>query len=415
MRDVMTLVNKLAWIIHEPRLPQIQGAVSRPGGIIFHESFRLGWEEGMSRLLEQTEINGMRLANRFVRSATWEGMASADGSCTPKLIDLTAKLAQGGVGLIISSYAYVVPEGKARVGQIGIYKDELKDGLQEMTGVVHEHGARIVAQIMHGGIYCDAERTGRTPLALSRVPDLVESPHEEMSMEDIQNIVEAFGQAARRAKEAGFDGVQIHAAHAYLHSQMLSPAFNRRTDAYGGSIENRACALLETLHAIRSAVGPNFPVLIKMNCQDFLDGGLTLEDSLQVAVLLEQNGIDAIELSGGTLISGDLAPVRSGITSENKEAYFREEARAFKERLQVPLILVGGIRSFNLAEQLVEKGYADYISMSRPFVREPDLIKRWASGDRRKSACMSDSLCREPAFSGEGIYCVVERKIKEKS
>lgn len=368
----------------------------------------------MSRLFEQTEINGMRLTNRFVRSATWEGMASADGSCTHKLIDLTAKLAQGGVGLIISSYAYVLPEGKARVGQIGIYKDQLKDGLQEMTAVAHEHGTRIVAQIVHGGVYSDAELTGRTPLALSRVPDLVESPHEEMSVEDIQNIVEAFRQAARRAREAGFDGVEIHAAHAYLHSQMLSPAFNRRTDAYGGSIENRSRALLETLYAIRISVGPDFPVLIKMNCQDFLDGGLTLEDSLQIAVLLEQNGIDAIELSGGTLISGDLAPARSGITSEDKEAYFRQEARAFKEQLQVPLILVGGIRSFNLAEQLVEKGYADYISMSRPFVREPDLIKRWASGDGGKSTCISDSLCREPAFSGEGIYCVVERKIKEK-
>jgi 2,4-dienoyl-CoA reductase-like NADH-dependent reductase (Old Yellow Enzyme family) len=231
-----------------------------------------------------------------------------------------------------------------------------------------------------------------------------------MSTISLREMQEAFGQAARRAKEAGFDGVQIHAAHGYLHSQFLSPAFNRRKDAHGGPVERRARAILETVEAIRASVGHDFSVLIKMNCRDFLPGGLTIDDSLKVGGMLQQIGIDAIELSGGTIISGKLGPVRPGISSEDKEAYFREEGKAFREKLRVPLILVGGIRSFQVAERLVNGGYADYVSMSRPFVRESGLVRRWALGDRRKSACLSDTLCREAAFKGEGLHCVVENR-----
>jgi 2,4-dienoyl-CoA reductase-like NADH-dependent reductase (Old Yellow Enzyme family) len=236
-----------------------------------------------------------------------------------------------------------------------------------------------------------------------------------MSIEYIQQVVAAFGAAAKRAQKAGFDGVQIHAAHEYLYTQFLSPVFNRRNDAYGGSVENRARIVLETLDAMRAAVGDDFPILIKMNCQDFLDGGLTLEDSLKIADMLQNKGIDAIELSGGTRMSGDLGPVRPGISSKEKEAYFRKEAKSFKEMLKIPLILVGGIRSMEMAEQLLDQGLADYISMCRPFIREPGLVKRWASGDRRKATCISDTQCRDAAFSGKGICCVIDKKIQEKS
>ncbi len=363
----------------------------------------------MSRLFETTTLKGMTLKNRFVRSATWEGMAAEDGSCTPPLRKLLIQLAQGDIGLIISSYAYVLPEGKARIGQLGIYKDEQIEGLHAITEDAHRYGSRIAAQLVHCGVFSDAEFTGGVALGPSRVPDLVDAPHEEMSLGYIEEMVAAFARAARRAKEAGFDAVQIHAAHGYLHSQFLSPAFNRRTDAYGGSVKNRARVVLETLKAIRDTVGPEFPVLIKMNGRDFLEGGQTLEESLQVGELLEQHGIDAVELSGGTVISGTLGPVRAGIKTEEQEAYFRVEAEAFKERLGVPLILVGGIRSLETAERLVNEGYADYISICRPLVREPDLIKRWASGDRRRATCISDSLCRDAAFSG-GIHCVVAKR-----
>ena len=368
----------------------------------------------MSVLFESTEINKMQLTNRFVRSATWEGMAAEDGSCTPKLLGLMTRLAEGGVGLIITSHAYVRKDGQAGPWQLGIYKDELINGLSEMASAAHRHGSRIVVQLAHAGFFAKAKLTGQTPMALSQAEGFGKSPRREMTQEDIRDIVESFGQAARRAKEAGFDGVQIHAAHGYLLSQSLSPVFNKRGDVYGGSVENRARFLLEVLHRVRAFVGKDFPVLIKMNCRDFLEGGLSLDDSLKTGTMLSEGGIDAIELSGGTFVSGKLNPSRGGIKSEDKEAYFRDAAKLFKENLGVPLMLVGGNRSFQLAEQLVREGYADYISMSRPFIREPDLIKRWKSGDLRKAECLSDNECFSPAGAGEGIYCVTQRKQKEK-
>jgi 2,4-dienoyl-CoA reductase-like NADH-dependent reductase (Old Yellow Enzyme family) len=227
-------------------------------------------------------------------------------------------------------------------------------------------------------------------------------------------VVSAYGQAARRAQQAGFDGVQIHAAHGYLLNQFLSPAFNQRNDQYGGEIQNRARALIEVLVSVRKAVGKNFPVLVKLNCQDFIENGLTLEDSLQVGLMLTGNGIDAIELSGGVLIGGKLNPVRMGIKTEDKESYFKQGAMAFKKKVDVPLILVGGNRSFQVAERLVDEGVVDYISMSRPFIREPDLINRWKSGDLSRATCLSDNMCYGPAREGKGIYCVTEEKQRSK-
>ncbi len=235
---------------------------------------------------------------------------------------------------------------------------------------------------------------------------LSRTPRKELTMHDIQDLVAAFADAAGRAKSAGFDGVQIHAAHGYLLSQFLSPIFNRRTDGYGGRIENRSRIHVEVIHAVRKAVGKDYPVLIKMNCPDFAENGLSLEDSLIAGALFADAGLDAIELSGGLLTGGKLSPSRPGIHSADKEAYFREELSAFKKKIRIPLILVGGIRSVEVAEQLVADGSADYIAMCRPFIREPDLISRWKSGDRRRAECKSDNLCFEPGREGGGIYCV---------
>jgi 2,4-dienoyl-CoA reductase-like NADH-dependent reductase (Old Yellow Enzyme family) len=364
----------------------------------------------VKELFEETAIRGMRLRNRFVRSATWEGMATPDGEVTSKLVDLMTQLARGGVALIISSHAYVRKDGQAGVFQLGIYDDHLIPGLRRMTSAVHEEGGKIVAQLAHAGFMAKPELTGQTPLGVSQVERFGGLPRKVMTVEDIQGIVAAFTRAAGRAKEAGFDGVQIHAAHGYLMSQFLSPAFNKRTDAYGGPVENRARALLGALKSVRAEVREGFPVLVKMNSEDYLDGGLTLPDSLKAGSLLEQAGLDAIELSGGTLVSGKLSPSRTGIKTEDKEAYFRDAARQFKKEVKIPIILVGGVRSPQVAEKLVAEGYADYLSMSRPFIREPDLVKRWQSGDRSRAKCVSDNQCFGPGMAGEGIYCVVERK-----
>jgi 2,4-dienoyl-CoA reductase-like NADH-dependent reductase (Old Yellow Enzyme family) len=341
-------------------------------------------------------------------------MATDDGACTPKLIDLMANLVKGGVGLIVSSHAYVQKEGQATPWQLGVDKDELIPGLKDMTDAVHENGGKIVMQLSHGGFFSYPKLTGQTPKAPSKVEGIAKSPRKEMSVGDIQQVVKAFAAGAERAKEAGFDGVQIRPAHGYLLSQFLSPIFNHRKDEYGGKIKNRARILVEIIQSIRKTVEQNYPVFVKLNCQDFAENGLKLVESLQVADMLVKEGIDAIELSGGLLTGGKLSPSSMGINSEEKEAYFQEEARAFKKQINVPLILVGGIRSYRVAERLVEEGVADYISMSRPFIREPDLINRWKSGDLQKAACVSDNMCFKPAMKGGGIYCVTEEREKRK-
>lgn len=364
---------------------------------------------GMSKLFEKTDINGMVLRNRFVRSATWEGMADPDGSCTPEIVSLVERLAKGKVGLIITGHAYVRPGGQAGPWQLGIYKDEFIPGLEKMTEAVHASGGAIVLQISHAGFFANPKLIGRTPAGPSAVDGFTKTPRMAMTSLEIENVITAFGHAALRAKKAGFDGIQVHAAHGYLLSQFLSPAFNKRTDAFGGDVENRAKIIVDVLGAIRGQVGADYPVLIKMNSRDFLDGGLELDASVRVGAILRQAGLDAIELSGGTLVSGEKNPSRTGILTEEKEAYFRDAAKVFKENIDIPLLLVGGIRSFSVAEKIVDSGVADYISMSRPFIREPDLVSRWASGDRSKATCLSDSKCFMPALGGKGLYCIVEK------
>lgn len=366
-----------------------------------------------SILFQPANIGFLTVPNRFVRSATWEGLAAPDGGCTEDLVRLMGELAAGGVGLIISSHAHVRPEGFAVRGQLGIDRDERIPGLARMAEAVHGEGGRIVLQLAHGGVLAGTQLTGLPAFAPSREGGPEKTRRREMSQADIADTVRAYGEAALRAKRAGFDGVQVHAAHGYLLNQFLSPWFNRRRDQYGGSIENRARIILEILAAVRNAVGGEFPMLVKINSEDFLEGGLTREDSQQAALLIAAGGADAIELSGGTLLSGRLSPSRSKIDTVEQEAYFGDAARSLKPKLKIPLILVGGIRSFDVAEGLVRDGVADFISMSRPFIREPGLVNRWKSGDRRRAACVSDNRCFGPPMRGTGFYCVVDKGEKE--
>ena len=200
----------------------------------------------MSELFGQSEINGMTLSNRFVRSATWDGLASDEGACTPRMNDLMAKLADGGVGMIITGHAFVHQLGWHQPWQLGIHTDELIPGLKAMTDAVHEKGGKIVVQLGYGGTYLSKSRVRR------------------MRDQDLQEVFRAFGQAAMRAKRAGFDGVQIFAAHGFFLSQMLCPRYNDRTDEYGGNIDNRARALMEVLSSVRNTVGPAYPILVKL-------------------------------------------------------------------------------------------------------------------------------------------------------
>ena len=368
----------------------------------------------MAAVFEPIEINGMKLDNRFVRSATWESMATDEGAVTKGLTDKMVELAQGGVGLIITGHAFVHPEGQAGPRQMGAYSDDLLPGMTTMANAVHDNGGKIVLQINHAGFQAPPNLTGQPPLCVSVGVEHVPTDGREMTTDDITTVIEAMGQAASRAKAAGFDGVQIHCAHGYLLSQFLSSSFNQRTDEYGGTVDNRARVLLEVYQAVRQAVGADYPVLVKMNCQDFLEGGLVTEDSRQAALMLEAAGIDAVEISGGTFASGPLNPVRPGKITPEKEVFYRDEARFFKEKLGVPLMVVGGIRTLDKSEELVASGMADFISMCRPLIREPGLINRWRSGDTRPATCLSDNMCFRPVVSGEGLYCLTEKREKQK-
>jgi len=364
----------------------------------------------MPKLFTPKTIKSLALPNRFIRSATWEGLAAENGDCTPELVNFMEDLAGGSPGLIITGHAYVSATGQASLRQLGADHDGRIENLRAMTAAVHRRDGRIVIQLAHGGLRADAKFSNKTPMGPSAAQGLLEPPGREMTTEDIRQTVDAFGQAAHRAQTAGFDGVQIHAAHGYLISQFLSPAFNRRDDHYGGEIQNRARFLLEVLNSIRQAVGQAFPIFVKINAEDFLEKGLTREDSTQVAVMLDKAGVDAIEVSGGTLLSGKNIPFRKEIIFEREQAYFRQTAKKLKARIKSPVILVGGIRSYLLAERLVDEGFADYISMSRPFIREPRLIARWQSGDLRKATCISCNGCLGAARSGRGVFCVQDRK-----
>lgn len=367
----------------------------------------------MSKCFEPGRINRMELANRFVRSATWEGMATEDGAVTPKIMEMYAALVEGGVGLIITSHAYVAEPGQAGPWQLGVYKDELIPSLKELAMVVHDRGGKIVMQFAHAGNFAAKQLTQTSPWVASDFEGLSSSPRREMTTDDIRALTVSFAQAANRAKVAGFDGVQLHSAHGYLLSQFLSPLYNRREDEYGGAIENRAKFHLDVVRAIRDVVGVDFPILVKLNCGDFVEGGLDTADAVQVGKLLAEAGLDALEISGGVLTGGRLSPSRM-VKNEDQEAYFKDEARAFRQELGIPLILVGGMRSFETAEKLLDDGTTDFISMCRPFIREPDLINRWQSGDRRKALCKSDNACFKPAMEGKGVYCLTAEMEKAK-
>ena len=193
-------------------------------------------------VFDSIAIGKVTVKNRFMRSATWEGMATKEGAVTPKLTLLVKALAEGGAGLLIASYAYVQKNGQAGPGQLGIYDDALIPGLNEMCDAVHKAGALIFSQIMHGGVNANASLSGLEPLGPSEMENVRKEKARAMSEEDIARLIESFADAALRVMKAGFDGVQIHAAHAYCLGQFLSPFYNRRSDRYGGSVENRARA-----------------------------------------------------------------------------------------------------------------------------------------------------------------------------
>jgi 2,4-dienoyl-CoA reductase-like NADH-dependent reductase (Old Yellow Enzyme family) len=368
----------------------------------------------MTELFATTELNGMKLKNRFVRSATYEAMAELDGTVKEQLCDYMDELSRAEVGLIISGHAYVAREGQAGPRQMGIYSDAMIHGLQKITSVVHKNGGVIAIQLAHAG----QKGIGKNEYAALGPSEIYKDNVKKtggMTEDDIKTTISTFGDAAERAIKSGFDAIQIHSAHGYLLSQFLSPHYNKRKDSYGGNLENRARLLLEVYKEIRLRVGTSFPVMVKINSEDFLKSGFTVAEMIKVAHMLEEHGMDAIEMSGGTFESGKLIPSRVGTSkSTEREVYYRKAAEAFKKDIKIPLMLVGGFLSFDIAEEVVASGLTDYVALSRPLIREPGLISRWAGGDRSKAKCISCNKCFSTLFKKEALHCAAEKAVPEK-
>jgi len=348
----------------------------------------------LSLLFTPTCIGSLEVPNRIVRSATGERMCRPDGRATPALADFYARLARGGAGLIITGHSFVRADGKASEGMMGVHSDAMRPGLAEIVRVVHDAGARIVCQINHAGRQTRPERIdGKRPVAPSAVTDRASGiTPRELAADEVEPLVESYVAAARRCREVGFDGVQLHCAHGYLMSEFLSPYTNRREDAWGGSLEARARFPLEALRRIRADLGREYPVLVKLNAEDFIAGGLTLAQSCRIAAMMAEEGVDAVEISAGMAETADQI-VRKHIDAPEKEAYFLPYAREFRRHVAVPLLCVGGLRSLAVMEQVISTGAADLVSLCRPLIREPELPRKLREGTATRAACISCNCC----------------------
>ena len=351
----------------------------------------------MSILFTPFRLGTLDVPNRFVRSATGEGMCEPDGRATPLLADFYGTLARGGTGLIITGHSFVRADGKASDGMMGVHSDACIPGLAAIVEAVHATEAKVVCQLNHAGRQTAPERIGgQTPVAPSAVPDKASGlTPRALEADEIEPLIDSYVAAAVRCREAGFDGVQLHCAHGYLMSEFLSPYTNRRDDAWGGSVgtvNGRARFPLEALRRIRAALGADYPVLVKLNAEDFIDGGLTLGQSCRIGALMEADGIDAIEISAGMAETVGLI-MRKDITTEEGEAYFVPYCREFRRHVAVPIICVAGLRSLGVMESVVESGAADMVSLCRPLIREPDLPNKLRSGTATRAACVSCGRC----------------------
>lgn len=368
----------------------------------------------MGILFTPFTIRGLTIKNRFVRSATYDGGAEHGGFVSEWQIDLYTALARGQVGLIVSGVFNVDSAGKASPRHNSIHRDRYIEGLSRLTNAVHEHGSKLAVQLFHGGreVFRRQEALGRRALGPSDL-EPGQDPYFEgacraMTDEEIEATIEAFGKAAARSKEAGADAVQVHGAHAYLFPQFLSPQSNKRKDKWGGSFENRLRLHKMVYQAVRKAVGQEYPVMIKLGVADGFAGGLEFEEGLEAAVQLADLGYDAIEVSQG-LRGHDYtqAEFRPKIVKREREAYFRDWCCEVKAKVEVPVIMVGGLRSRDLMEEIISTGDADLLALCRPLIREPDLIASWSVDKERRATCISCNGCFDLILTGARLDCVL--------
>jgi len=361
------------------------------------------------RALEPFRLGPLSLKNRLVFAPITTQYAGERGRVTEQLMAHYAVRARGGVGLVIVEATYVDPVGQAFVNQLGIYNDDLVPGLRELAGVIKRHGCAAAIQIHHGGRMARSGVTGMQPVAPSAIADPRGEMPRELSEAEIQTTVKSFVLAAVRAQEAGFGAVEVHGAHSYLVDGFISPASNRRTDNYGGSVANRARFMVEILEGIRAATGPGFPVWVRMNGREYgVEGGTTLDEALEVARLAERAGAVAVHVSA----YGPATPTNR-TTAVFKPAVIADLSAAMKQALSVPVMAVGRITP-QAAEEMLETGRADLIVVGKALLADPEIPRKLMAGrDDRIAPCIVCMHCRDSLMAPGvvGITCQVNPRL----
>ncbi len=346
----------------------------------------------MKKIFEKALIGNIESENRLVRSATHESLADKNIEISDELIRVYEDLAKGGVGIIITGMFGVDEYSRSFPLMVGTYYDDYIKDLEKLVETIHNNNSKVVVQLAHTGIKANPDN-GDEPLGPSKMV-FRERQISEMSKGHIESLAKRFAESAIKSKQAGADGVQIHAAHGYLLSQFLSPHYNKRIDEYGGDIKGRSKIIFEIYREIRNAVGDDFPIWIKINSTDMIEGGLTFEETKWVCQELDKIGLDAVELSGGLATS--LKSIPMYIDRNNKDSgTFSDYALKLSSEIKASVISVGGYRDKEVCQNWLSKGNIDAISLSRPLVCDPDLPIQWMEGKNTKSRCVSCNRCSD--------------------
>jgi 2,4-dienoyl-CoA reductase-like NADH-dependent reductase (Old Yellow Enzyme family)/thioredoxin reductase len=332
------------------------------------------------KLFDPIQLKDLPLKNRIVMASMGTNLADPEGFVTDEMIAYYTERAKGGAGLIMTELTTVdFPLGNGIERQLSIDDDKYLPGLRRLTDQIHRHGSKIFVQLNHAGNRAKPESMGRlVPVSASNVPSgIIKVEPRPLTLEEISNLIDAFGQAARRAKEAGFDGIDLHFAHGYLLCQFLSSFTNKRMDEYGGNLENRARLALEVLERCRHEVGGDFPISAKVVGHQYVSGGISLRETKVFCHLLQQKGIDAIQVSGGDPESPDHFPVPP---MYSKRGCYVNLAQSIKKAVNIPVIAVGRINNVLLANQIIESGKADLVAMGRAFLADPDFPRKAQEG-----------------------------------
>lgn len=359
----------------------------------------------LEALFSSATIGGMSVRNRFAMPPMGTNYATWTGDVTDRLIAYHAERARGGVGLITVEFSYVHPTGRISYYALGVHEDTLIPGLRQLTDAIHSEGARASIQIAHGGRRCKSAITGTQPLGASPIPCVGGEVPRELAPAELETVTSWFVQAARRVAEAGFDAVTLHLAAGYLLESFISPYSNKRTDRYGGSLERRMRFPLEILAQVRGQLGRDFPVICRLCVDEFVEGGLALAEAQRAAQLLEKAGADAIDTAAGIpetmyAVGPPMALPRGWLTSH---------ARAIKESVGIPVFAVGRLGDPLLAERTLRDGSADFISVGRPLLADPELPNKAKDGRLEDiHPCIAcNEGCFQRLYSQQDVSCVV--------